>query len=146
MSTPVNLWLDDVRPAPQGWVHAKTAADARAVVSSRPVHQMSLDHDLGTYDTGMGFVEWLAKTRKWPATKPQVHSANPGGAASMRALIDRAWNPGAAPGRAVHATKYHQGCADAACCACTCPDCMAEWRTQGRPGSTDCGVHGQRTP
>ena len=25
--TGIKLWLDDVRPAPEGWVHAKTAAE-----------------------------------------------------------------------------------------------------------------------
>jgi hypothetical protein len=77
---------------------------------------MSLDHDLGKnvrpcYECeladkhtdgscedchchtrpsdGTDFVTWLAATHSWPTVKPGVHSANPTGAESMRALIDR---------------------------------------------------------
>ena len=29
--TTVNLWLDDVRPAPEGWLWVKTAQEAKEV-------------------------------------------------------------------------------------------------------------------
>ena len=30
----MRIWLDDERPAPQGWVHAKTAAEAIHLLES----------------------------------------------------------------------------------------------------------------
>lgn len=44
--------------------------------------------------TGYDFVKWMMETDRWPTLKPVVHSANPVGAANMRANIDRYWfNP-----------------------------------------------------
>lgn len=47
LETITNLWLDDVRPAPEGWVWCKTTREAREVLMSRFVVEASLDHDLG---------------------------------------------------------------------------------------------------
>lgn len=48
----MNLWLDDVRPAPEGWHWATTARDAIAFLhaesrSGQKIEAVSLDHDLG---------------------------------------------------------------------------------------------------
>jgi len=44
----MKLWLDDMRPAPIGWLHAKTVAEAIELCERNPqVEKMSLDHDLG---------------------------------------------------------------------------------------------------
>lgn len=49
----VNLWLDDVRPAPDGWVWVKTVEEAKEYLLRKGprglpiVVAMSLDHDLG---------------------------------------------------------------------------------------------------
>lgn len=43
----MRLWLDDVRPAPDGWVWVKTARDAIALLAAVGVAEISLDHDLG---------------------------------------------------------------------------------------------------
>jgi hypothetical protein len=110
----MNLFLDDVRPAPHGWTHAHSMREAQELVGSNDVESMSLDHDLGDNmevcsecaqadqgqpcedchcherpSTGSDFVAWLAAVGKWPKHKPMVHSANPPGALAMRALIDR---------------------------------------------------------
>lgn len=45
----MKLWLDDVRPAPEGWVHVRTAEEAREKLLAGGVVECSLDHDLG-YD------------------------------------------------------------------------------------------------
>jgi hypothetical protein len=58
----MNLWLDDVRPAPDGWVHAKTIQEAMPHLESGQVEQASLDHDLGMCETCLGgrtYEEWL---------------------------------------------------------------------------------------
>jgi hypothetical protein len=43
----VKLWLDDVRPAPEGWTHAKTAHEAFLILRNGDVDEASFDHDLG---------------------------------------------------------------------------------------------------
>lgn len=44
---PIKLWLDDVRPAPIGWVRAVNTAEAKIFAETRIIEEMSLDHDLG---------------------------------------------------------------------------------------------------
>lgn len=106
----VKLWLDDVRPAPFGWYHATTAAEAEDILSCFFVTKCSLDHDLGQCDkcgvgncapgwskdclctcheTGYDLVKWMAQTNMWPNERPNVHSANPVGRQNMNAVIDR---------------------------------------------------------
>ena len=41
------LWLDDVRPAPDGWVWVKNYDDALAQLTLFSFEAISLDHDLG---------------------------------------------------------------------------------------------------
>lgn len=101
---PVNLWLDDERPAPAGWTHARTMAEAIAVMQAGPVELASLDHDLGDVDaargaagqtprerTGYDFCLWMAEHGTWPRQRPVVHSQNPVGRAAMVQLIERHW-------------------------------------------------------
>ena len=44
----MNLWLDDVRPAPEGWVHVKTIEVAKEMILTGEVEDCSIDNDLGT--------------------------------------------------------------------------------------------------
>lgn len=52
----MKLWLDDVRPAPEGWRWVKTAGEALTLLLRGGVKIASLDHDLGVLgldpDTG----------------------------------------------------------------------------------------------
>jgi hypothetical protein len=43
----MRLWLDDCRPAPEGWVHAPNVAVAKDLAEKNEIEEMSLDHDLG---------------------------------------------------------------------------------------------------
>lgn len=105
----VNLWLDDVRPAPEGWVWCKNIIDAKALMKSEIVDKMSLDHDMGTCQacedyyqlnsalwqkcehtgTGYDFVMWMVEYNSWPRSVPTVHSANPSGREAMEKAIER---------------------------------------------------------
>lgn len=109
----INLWLDDVRPAPIGWLHVKTVEDAKLQLEAGRVKKASLDHDLGACDacmeswrgrdwvtampncehfgTGYTLVCWMEETNHWPDEKPTVHSANPVGRERMRRVIDKCW-------------------------------------------------------
>ena len=111
----VKLWLDDLRPAPEGWVWCKTV-DAAQFLMLHNVVEMSLDHDLGACSdcsegltpeqwlekynyrsmphcshvgTGVTFLNWVEAEKKWPFKKPTVHSANPVGTKNMRQIIDK---------------------------------------------------------
>ena len=115
---PVFLWLDDIRPAPPGYVHAKTVEEAKPYLM-RGVRYASLDHDLGACEACMGgrsaeqwlvesgmshmpncehvgtgytLVCWMEETGHWPTVKPNVHSANPAGKARMLAAINRRYD------------------------------------------------------
>lgn len=113
----IDLWLDDVRPAPEGWVHVKTDAEARVLLEQGIVRAASLDHDLGAckecmgdmedaedwlsrnkyvsmpncehFGTGYTLVCWMEETGHWPQKEPSVHSANPAGRFKMQMAIKR---------------------------------------------------------
>jgi hypothetical protein len=113
---PVLLYLDDVRPIPDGWKGVRTLDDAKAVLAGGDVEMASLDHDLGAcvacmngktveewlsetgfnsmphcehVGTGYDLVCWMEETGHWPKQKPHVHSANPVGGFRMRQAINR---------------------------------------------------------
>lgn len=156
----LRIYLDDVRPCPEGWHPAYTAREVFHLVSiSSEVAEMSLDHDLGPSSAGNGMdvVEWMMKTGKWPLRKPRVHSANAIEGPKMVELIER-HGPYDGSGalmslpprhRSGHALGKHLGthtsCPDPACCRCACPGCMAEWRRSQKPGPLDCDLEGDRS-
>lgn len=112
----ISMWLDDVRPAPEGWLHVTTVHEAIALIKAGKVARASLDHDLGLCSpcneeaakiasaldgvlsrtprncqcmTGYKLCLWMAESGKWPDERPAVHSANPVGALAMRQIIER---------------------------------------------------------
>lgn len=86
---PVRLWVDDLRPAPEGWMWVESSRAAIAVLRTCDVVEMSLDHDLGGDDTTRPVVLWLCEnTERWPLAV-HVHSANPVGVAWLRGMIVR---------------------------------------------------------
>jgi len=103
----LNLWLDDMRSPPKGWVWAKNIGLAKRLLTTGKVDHASLDHDLGCcrdceradwrgvmphcshVGTGYDLVEWMWKSGTWPVFKPVVHSMNPAGASNMTLVIDR---------------------------------------------------------
>lgn len=95
----MKLWLDDVRPAPEGWTAVRTAAEAIAVLATGTVEIVSLDHDLGPAEAGTGYdvaswIEEQAATGTLPRVRWRVHSANPVGVRRMEAALqsaDRFW-------------------------------------------------------
>jgi hypothetical protein len=89
----INLWLDDVRPAPEGWVWVKTVKDAKAVIRENRIDALSLDHDLGGDNpTGYDLVKWLEEEvivfGRVPPRTMTIHSANPPGRRNMMAGIE----------------------------------------------------------
>jgi len=102
------MWLDDIRPAPEGWTWVKDYDSAISLLKMGRVQTASLDHDLSDiqmrWDTGTGYSEapvqrleertgyhvvlWMAQNQTWPDTL-RVHSGNPVGKRAMLQLIER---------------------------------------------------------
>ncbi len=78
----MNVYLDDERPTPAGWVRAYWPDEVIALLKSGEVERLSLDHDLGDDDRGTGYdvITWLeeqvALGAMQPPTEITVHSAN----------------------------------------------------------------------
>ena len=107
----IKLWHDDVRPAPDGWIWARTNAQACAILeNSWPVIEISMDHDLGFHDVeipddpdeflavmqlkgdeeeGTELVQWMIDNDKVPPNI-RIHSWNPDGARKMARLFNDA--------------------------------------------------------
>lgn len=106
----MKLWLDDLRPAPEGWTWVKTPMQAIGALLGDiddPVTHMSFDHDLGIdpakFDaytrgeieeheaeiTGYQVALWMAEHDVWPTVECMVHSMNPVGAKNICGVVDR---------------------------------------------------------
>lgn len=89
----LNLWLDDVRPVPDGFTGAHSVNEAiRLVKECEHFAAASLDHDLGDYEHDGGdaikFVDWMAEWGMWPSGDIYIHSSNPVGRDNMRRTIE----------------------------------------------------------
>ena len=99
----MKLWIDDVRPAPEGYVWKKSVNDAKSFITMREfvcrIHYLSvqpfdvidIDHDAGDYASDGGdyikLLDWLEETgRNYPI---HIHSMNPVGVENMRRIIQR---------------------------------------------------------
>lgn len=84
------LWIDDVRPAPKGWIHLKTVEAAIDFISNHDdIAVISLDHDAGDYGPPdyIRILDWLEETgRNYPI---RIHSMNPVGVENMRRIIQK---------------------------------------------------------
>jgi hypothetical protein len=96
MSNGIKLWIDDIRPAPEGYALIKSVNTAKLVIEFKePQHQpvalIDIDHDAGDYVSWGGdyikLLDWLEETgRNYPI---RIHSQNPVGDQNMRAIIQR---------------------------------------------------------
>ena len=108
----MKLWVDDVRPAPEGYVWCKSVEEAkraitqaqskyvRSCIDGSPDHSLhidiiDLDHDAGDYASDGGdyiellnWLEWLYDGRG-TGTQFHIHSMNPVGVENMRRIIQR---------------------------------------------------------
>ena len=99
----MKLWIDDVRPAPEGYVWCKSVNNAKYYIdkySNRidwdnniidEIELIDIDHDAGDYTCDGGdyikILDWLEETgRNYPI---HIHSMNPVGVQNMRAIIRR---------------------------------------------------------
>ena len=93
----MKLWIDDVRPAPDGYVWCTTVNQAKMVIEDEysiyvsGIELIDIDHDAGSYAEFGGdyikLLDWLEETgRNYPI---RIHSMNPVGVENMRRIIQK---------------------------------------------------------
>ena len=93
----MKLWIDDVRPAPEGYIHIRSVNVAKKYIelhtnnTRNPIELIDIDHDAGDYAHLGGdyikLLDWLEETgRNYPI---HIHSMNAVGVQNMRAIIER---------------------------------------------------------
>lgn len=90
----MKIWVDDVRPAPEGYFWCQTVDGAKAIIeysieTAASIEVIDMDHDAGDYVTGGGdyikLLNWLEEVGlKYPI---HIHSMNPVGVENMRRII-----------------------------------------------------------
>ncbi|MFY2788483.1 cyclic-phosphate processing receiver domain-containing protein [Rhodococcus sp. MALMAid1271] len=89
----MKLFIDDERPAPEGWELALTSAEAIAMIDEQgyklaALEAVSFDHDLGGDDTTRPVVLWMCENDYWPESV-YVHTGNPIGEEWLVGMVRR---------------------------------------------------------
>lgn len=102
----MKIWVDDVRPAPEGYVWCLTTNEVTHVITCimslryiqhlenlPTIELLDLDHDAGDLARWGGdyikILDWLEK-QKYPVDIPiRLHTMNPVGRENMRAIIQK---------------------------------------------------------
>lgn len=107
----MKLWVDDVRPAPEGYMWEKSVDRAKSMIefiehmfngyslwnpntgesTKEVIELIDIDHDAGEYAQYGGdyikLLDWLEETgRHYPI---RIHSMNPVGVENMRRIIQK---------------------------------------------------------
>ena len=99
----MKLWIDDIRPAPDGYIWCNSVNSAKKTIEIYGswvdsdnnivdyIELIDIDHDAGVYARfGGDYIEllnWLEETgRNYPI---RIHSMNPVGRENMRRIIQR---------------------------------------------------------
>ena len=88
----MRIYLDDERETPTGWVGVSTVQEVIELLKNNEVKELSLDHDLGTEETGYDVVLWLEEKVIMEGFIPpmiRVHSSNPAGRDRMLQGIEK---------------------------------------------------------
>lgn len=92
----MKLWVDDVRPAPKGYLWAKSVDSAIAILRiymdcGIEIELIDLDHDAGDYANDGGdyirILDWLERVKI--SIPIRIHTMNPVGRENMKAIIRR---------------------------------------------------------
>ena len=104
----MKLWIDDVRPAPEGYVWCKSTNEALRFITRNKTEILliDLDHDAGAFaQEGGDFINILNEIERLSHSRLtlgmawrfllrdqiefRLHSANPVGVENMRRIIER---------------------------------------------------------
>lgn len=98
MSRKVKIYVDDVRPVPEGYEGTKSVDETIALIEALEakgveIELLDLDHDLGDYAKYGGdaikILDYLAERETYYPIA--IHTANPVGRANMERMIERYW-------------------------------------------------------
>ena len=93
----MKIWLDDLRPAPAGFVWCRSVNEAKRLIAGQETSQtigcIDCDHDLGDYaddgGDGIRLLDWLLERGTlYPVA---LHTMNPVGRDNMRRMLQRHW-------------------------------------------------------
>jgi hypothetical protein len=91
----MKIWLDDIRPAPNGWIHIKTAEKCIEMIQSGNVKEISFDYDLGETLTGYDVAKYIEENaNKIPPIIWELHTSNVIGMKNMYFVLthaDKIW-------------------------------------------------------
>lgn len=104
----MKLWIDDIRPAPEGYIWVKSVNEAKSLISENIAYAIShileeciidTDHDAGEFANDGGdyvkLFDWLEMVDindvqvLGDIFKYHIHSQNPVGVENMRRIIRR---------------------------------------------------------
>ena len=99
------IWLDDIRPAPQGFIWCTSVNKAKYMIAMLEykynTHQheedkitlIDCDHDMGDFacrgGDGIKLLDWLVETNRFYPIR--LHTQNAVGLENMRRMISRYW-------------------------------------------------------
>lgn len=96
----MKLWLDDIRPLPDGYTHHAYSVEVakmmivEAEINGEEIICIDCDHDLGEYaqygGDGIKLLDWLVERNTLYPIK--LHTMNPVGRENMERMIQRYWN------------------------------------------------------
>lgn len=93
----MKIWLDDLRPAPAGFVRCRSVNEAKKAIAenekTQPIKLIDCDHDLGDHAAdggdGIKLLDWLLERGTlYPVA---LHTMNPVGRENMRRMLQRYW-------------------------------------------------------
>ena len=94
----IKIWIDDLRPAPEGYVWCKSVNETKReieliefIYGAYDLRLIDIDYDAGEFACNGGdyikLLDWLEETgRNYPI---RIHSQNPVGVQNMRRIIER---------------------------------------------------------
>lgn len=93
----MKIRLDDLRPAPEGFLWCHSVNEAKRVIAeaekTQPIECIDCDHDLGDYAAdggdGIRILDWLLE--RGTLYSVVLHTMNPVGRENMRRMLQRYW-------------------------------------------------------
>ena len=92
----MKFWIDDIRPAPDGYIWCKSVTDAKIYITyyvrykKDNIEIIDIDHDAGDYAKDVGdyikILDWMEMMGYSP-NAIHIHSMNPVGVKNMRRII-----------------------------------------------------------
>ncbi|MFC4809517.1 cyclic-phosphate processing receiver domain-containing protein [Paenibacillus sp. GCM10023250] len=85
----INVYLDDYRPCPQGFVLAKSAEECILLLEHEEVDVLSLDYELGWgQPNGLAVVQYIVDSGRYPRSC-YFHTSSAAGRIAMIHLLSR---------------------------------------------------------